>query len=375
MTLQASGAILFGALMVSLLILINARAIGEFLNVMDHPDAVRKRHDQVTPLVGGLAIMVPVLLWAGASLIWNPSLDSRLIEVVLLCGAGATLVGYADDQSSTSPSSRLLSLFLLSAIALAIDPELVPSALNWGSFQPTAIPQWFAYIFVAVGMAGYVNAVNMADGQNGVVTGMFAIWAGCLMIVTGNSTAAIAEVMFATVFVTFLFNMASRVFLGDSGSYGVAFVFGILAIRAHNRWGVSAETIVVWFFIPVMDCLRLMVARALQGQAPSDGDRDHFHHRLQDRIGKIAGLCTYLGVVGISSLTASLVPNLSLVCMVVLAAFYFSFAWLTETDARTVEKDDADEPATHEAGKSRPRLVAAANVVKFDGKDATAGRE
>jgi UDP-GlcNAc:undecaprenyl-phosphate GlcNAc-1-phosphate transferase len=366
----ADGAILFGALIASLLILSNARAIGEKLGVMDHPDTFRKRHASVTPLVGGLAIMVPVILWAAVSLIWSPPADIRLLEAVLLCGAGATLVGYADDQSSTSPSSRLLSLFLLTAIALVIDPNLIPAQFNWGSFEPTRIPEWFAFVFVAVGMAGYVNAVNMADGQNGIVTGMFVIWAGCLLLVTGGATADVAEVLIATVFATFLFNMAGKVFLGDSGSYGIAFVFGILAINAHNHWGVSAETIVVWFFIPVMDCIRLMVARALQGQAPSDADHDHFHHRLQYRIGKTAGLCTYLGVVGVSSVVSSLVPHMALVCMVVLAAFYFSFAWLTESDAEASKDNESGELADALADRSdRPRLVGNGKVLKFDSKD------
>jgi UDP-GlcNAc:undecaprenyl-phosphate GlcNAc-1-phosphate transferase len=209
-----------------------------------------------------------------------------------------------------------------------------------------------------------VNAVNWADGQNGVVTGMFSIWAACLMIVTGGTTANIAVAMFEMAVVTFLFNMAGRTFLGDAGTYGVSFVFGILAISAHNRWGVSVETIIVWFFIPIMDCLRLIVTRARQGQAPSDADRDHFHHRLQDRIGKTAGLCTYLGVVGASSLLSSVKPHLALVCMVVLAAFYFSFAWLTEVDEKVEAQGGESETDT---GKARPRLVA--------GSDTTAGRE
>ena len=368
---QMEGVALFGALMISLLILINARAIGAKLQIMDHPDSYRKNHRKATPLVGGLAIMVPVIAWASVCLIWTQSLDFKLLEAILLCGAGATLVGYADDQSSTSPSSRLLSLILLLLIALVIDPELIPVQFNWGSFEPTRIPQWFGVAFVAFGMAGYVNAVNMADGQNGVVTGLFVIWATCLMIVTGGITTNVAQVLAETVLVTFLFNMAGRVFLGDSGSYGVAFVFGLLAINAHNHWGVSAETIVVWFFIPVVDCIRLIVARALRGQAPSEGDRNHFHHRLQDRIGETAGLLTYLGAVGVSSVTASLMPHTSLVCMVVLAAFYFSFAWLTEVDSNVGKVEDGGESQSETAGKDDAASTGIANVVKFDGKNTT----
>ena len=362
---HANTQILFAALLVSLSILLYARPIAEYLDIMDRPDAVRKRHHQETPLVGGLAIMVPVVLWAWAALAWTHVADARLLTAVLLCGAGATLVGYADDQRDTSPSSRMLSLVLLAAVAMVTDPELIPVSLNWGNFSPTAIPVWFGMGFVAFAMAGYVNAVNMADGQNGIVTGMYAIWAFCLMLVTAGTTASIAEVMFETVVITFLFNMAGRIFLGDSGTYGISFVFGILAIWAHNRGGVSAETITVWFFVPVMDCLRLMITRLLKGRGPASAGRDHFHHHLQDRIGKTAGLCTYLGVVGASSVVASLRPHLTLVCMVMLAAFYFSFAWLTEVDDKSIEEaEGSDTPDT---------TAAAGNVVAFDSRDA-AGR-
>ena len=370
-TAPAGGALLFFALVASLLILLNASAIGAKLEIMDIPDNFRKKHARPTPLVGGLAIMIPVVLWAGVSLLWGPQSDLRLMQAVLLCGAGATLVGYADDQRSTSPSSRLLSLFLLMGMAVVIDPALIPAQLNWGSFEPTRIPEWFAVVFVAVAMTGYVNAVNMADGQNGIVSGMFVIWAICLLLVSGGSTANVAQVLFVTVLATFVFNLAGRVFLGDSGSYGIAFVYGLLAIDAHNNMGVSAETIAVWFFIPVMDCIRLMVARALQGQAPSNGDSDHFHHRLQLRVGRAAGLCTYLGVVGASSVIASLVPHLALVCMVVLAAFYFSFAWLTETDVEGKEEGGSVEPTD----ATRPRLMSNSKVLKFDGRDSSAGKD
>lgn len=358
---------LFGALMIALLILTNAGFVGEKLGVMDRPDGVRKTHKQITPLVGGLAIMTSLILWAAGMLALGGNLDRKFLMAVALCGAGVTLVGYADDQSSTSPSSRLLSLFLFATVALVIDPDLVPASLNWGSFVPTAIPVWFAFVFVAVAMAGFVNAVNMADGQNGVVLGMYTIWAACLMIVTNGTSATVAQVLFETAFVTFLFNMTSRVFIGDSGSYGISFVYGLLAIRAHNHWGVSAETIAVWFCIPVLDCLRLMVQRALQGQVPSDADRDHFHHRLQDRVGKPIGLAIYLGVVGVSSLVASLMPSLSLVCLVVLSGFYFSFAWLAKVD-RDEKTDAADEASADDI-----RLTGNVSVLRFDAKDTSTG--
>ena len=355
-----AGGALLGAICAEFVIFYFAKQIGEFLEVMDHPDSDRKWHAHVTPLVGGLAIMIPLAIWAGASFAWGSIANARLLLAVLLCGLGATLVGYADDQTSTSPSSRLLSLLLLTAVALTIEPSLIPVRLNWGFLGPLGLFPWAAISLMAISMAGFVNAVNMADGQNGIVTGMFVVWSLSLLAVAGGETQNIALVLFATSLTAFLFNMAGRAFLGDAGTYGVTFVFGLLAIHAHNSWGVSVATIVVWFFIPVTDCLRLIFSRALGGRAPSDADRNHFHHRLQDRVGHTFGLLIYLGAVGTSSLVASLMPSLSMLCLLLLTAFYFSLAW-TDTD-------EALEIRTAQLTKDaeRFRLVANGNVVRLD---------
>jgi UDP-GlcNAc:undecaprenyl-phosphate GlcNAc-1-phosphate transferase len=318
----ATGAVLFGALTIELLILFRAPDIGNKLNVVDYPDSGRKRHLRATPLVGGLAIVTSVLLSAAVSLMGDRSADTTLNLAVLLCGGGAALVGYADDQSSTSPSSRILILFLLSAIALVICPLLVPAAIHWAHFEAWALAPWLSYAFIAVAMAGLVNAVNMADGQNGIVIGMFVIWSVCLMAATTGQMQSLSFVLLLSCAIAWIFNMLGRVFLGDAGTYGVTFIFGILAIRAHNSGAVSAEILAVWFFIPIVDCLRLMISRIRRGQAPSNGDRNHFHHRLQDIFGTTYSCIIYLGAVAGSSIATTLMPRLSIVCLILLGTFY-----------------------------------------------------
>jgi len=325
--ISVSNAIFFGALIAEFLVLTHAHRIGGALGVMDHPDRIRKRHLKVTPLVGGLAVMAPLLIWTAAALVFGRESNDRLELAILLCGTGATLLGYTDDQTSTSPSSRLLSLILLTVIALVIAPQLLPVHLVFGFVPSIFLFPWAAYGLITIAMAGFVNAVNMADGQNGIVTGMFVIWSTCLIVVTGGGFAHdLSRVLLAASALAFLFNMAGKVFLGDGGTYGVTFVFGLLAIAVHNAGGVSAATICVWFFIPVMDCVRLMVSRVMNGRAPSTGDRNHFHHRLQARVGRSRGLILYLGAVGASSLVAAFFPQLSILGILVLFAFYVSLA-------------------------------------------------
>ena len=154
------------------------------------------------------------------------------------------------------------------------------------------------------------------------------------------------------------FNLGGRLFLGDCGAYGVTFVFAMLAIGAHAQGHVSIETIVVWFFIPVIDCLRLLISRPLRGRSPFDGDCDHFHHRLEDKLGKQFGLLAYAGMVGFSSLAATLYPTFALQCLVILSAFYFSFAW---------QSGAAEEVHGHGRGE-----MGATNVVFIGGEQKSA---
>lgn len=318
------------SLSVTLVIGFNARPLGEALRVIDHPDSYRKLHHAPTPLVGGIAILLPLLIWVTGATIFYPKIDVRLVLAVLLSGAGVGIVGFWDDKSCTRPMARTSLLLVFLAVAFVIDPHLIARVMRWGDFQPTAIEAWPYFLLMALTCVGLINAVNMADGQSGVVSGMFIIWSGCVAATGGGSIAAIAIIICAAATGVFVFNLLGKLFLGNCGSYGVTFVLGLLTAAAHVQGKVSLETVMVWFFIPVTDCLRLAISRPLRGQSPFQGDRDHFHHRLQDRFGAHRALAIYLGAVVVSSVLATWLPAAALFCLVGLSVFYFSLAWFID---------------------------------------------
>jgi UDP-GlcNAc:undecaprenyl-phosphate GlcNAc-1-phosphate transferase len=320
-------AFVVGAVLLSWLILANARFIGEKLNVIDHPDGLRKVHERPTPLVAGFGILMPFFVWVAATLATTPGGNTRALLVALLCGLGATLIGYADDQSSTSPSSRLLSILLFSGIALFLDPGLVPKSISLAGWGPLPVPYWFAVPLVTIALAGLVNAVNMADGQNGLVIGLLVIWTACVVITASGAISAMALTLLITALTAFVFNLAGLAFLGDSGTYGLGFIVGLLAIWAHNGSGVPVQTICVWFFFPVLDCLRLIVKRVRRQRFPFGADRDHFHHHLRGRLGLTLSLVVYLGVTAATSIGSALDPKLAPFFLISLVAFYFTVVW------------------------------------------------
>jgi len=326
------------ALLISLGILALGWPIGERLGVVDHPDNGRKNHARATPLVGGIAIMVPLLLWSAAGFFWPDLIGGTPIpRAVLICGGGAALVGFIDDRSSVSPVVRLSLLLALTVAALWMSPQLLPSRFHWSLMESTPVAPWLAYGLVAIGMTGFVNAVNMADGQDGGVAGRFAIWSACIVWVGNGSADDVALVILATSVAVLAFNLRGRIFLGGAGAYGVTFVFGLLILYLHDSWGLTAETVIVWLFLPIVDCLRLLIQRPLQGRSPFEPDRNHFHHRLHDRFGKHAGLGIYLGLVSVSSFAVAINRDLAPVCLAALSCAYAGLMFLTAPGAAAPE--------------------------------------
>lgn len=331
-------------LLVTLAVCLNADAIGERLGVMARPDGQRKTHARPTPQLGGVAILSGFVVWlTGALFFPHVIAPDPLLRSILLAAGGLGMVGFVDDRHEIPPLSRIALLLVFAGTAFALDPELISPTLNWQSFTPTHIPVWAYLPLMAVTMVGIVNAVNMADGQNGLVGGMFVVWTACLVLISSGTLASMAAMLCALCVVFLLFNLRGKMFLGDCGSYGVTFAIGLMVTLVHARAQVSLETLIVWFFVPVADCLRLMITRKLQGRSPFDGGRDHFHHRLMDSLGKRRSAATYVAAVAASSLCATLAPRFALVFLCVLCGFYFSFAQLSEGFRHAGNADGAED--------------------------------
>ena len=317
------------AVLVTLLICLRARPIGEAFGVMAIPDGRRKLHSRSTPQLGGVAILCGFGVWLAGNLVTGAD-DQAMLLTILLAAGGLGLVGFIDDRHEIPPASRILLLLVFTGIAFTLHPQLMIPVLHWYSFGDVVLPVWVYLVLMAVTAVGLVNSVNMADGQNGLVGSMFAAWSFCIAMVSSGVLATAGGVLCALALVFLVFNWQGKIFLGDCGSYGLTFAFGIMVTLAHARGDISLEVIVIWFFIPVLDCLRLMITRPLSGRSLFEGSRDHFHHRLIDSMGNELSALVYGGAVALSSLAATLAPHFSLVILCLMCSFYFSFARLSE---------------------------------------------
>lgn len=299
-----------------------ARRIGRALSVIDMPSGQggRKTHRVPTPLVGGLAIFVPV-----ASGLVLCSGDYGFLGPLAGCYAAMLILGLLDDRQHISPYWRLGLAAAFLAVTLVLAPDLGLQFLLFSFLdQPLFLEGWGAP-FSILCLIGLQNAVNMADGKNGIVLGMTLIWSLTMLWVAGPALAAPLLLLAVSVSVVLGFNLRGKLFIGDSGSYSLSILIGLLSIAlANHRFAqVQADLVVVWFLVPVLDCLRLILTRSLQGRGPFSPDRTHLHHYLYAVTPSWRyGLTIYLSLVGMPIVLSLAWPELTLLWLLAGAAAY-----------------------------------------------------
>jgi UDP-GlcNAc:undecaprenyl-phosphate GlcNAc-1-phosphate transferase len=321
------------ALAISLAIGWNADAIGRRFGLLDFPDpdGGRKRHMRVTPLVGGSAVALSTLA-ACAGMLVAGKLSPPLAQHVgwyAVTVAGLYAIGLADDRFGLSARIRLVLAVAMLALVVVEAPDFSLMFLRFSGQDTLWLLGGWGDAFALLCLVGLLNAVNMADGKNGLVTGLGLIWTLLLAFRLPPLFAPILAAAGASLAVTWWFNMRGRLFLGDGGSYAISAIFGLLAVYAYNVdfAGTRADDVALMFAIPVFDTVRLMIARVIAGRSPFEADRDHLHHRLHRYWGWPRGLVIYLGMVLLPNLGALLWPGSGLSWLALSALLYVGVMW------------------------------------------------
>jgi UDP-GlcNAc:undecaprenyl-phosphate/decaprenyl-phosphate GlcNAc-1-phosphate transferase len=278
-----------------------ARPVCEWVGILDMPDA-RKQHLIATPLMGGVVLLFVVfpisllLILFHMDPVWVPRLLIWAVAVAVMA-----LVGLADDRHTLTARDRLAVSFLVFGSAAIIDQAFTVRVLTFGHppFEFGVGTGWLAVAFTSLCCVGLVNAVNMADGKNGLVIGLCLGWFGLLASRAPANTLPIFSVVVAALLVLLLFNLRGKLFLGDGGTYGIATAVALLSVALYNMPGdhsgrlLTADELMLLFAVPVLDSFRLTALRLREGRSPMSPDRSHFHHHLLRWFGWPGGLIVY----------------------------------------------------------------------------------
>jgi UDP-GlcNAc:undecaprenyl-phosphate/decaprenyl-phosphate GlcNAc-1-phosphate transferase len=299
------------AFVFSYLLTFAVRAFCNKVGWLDQP-AERRVHTKPVPRLGGVAMFLSFFL---ASLLFynpGPNLNPHANELTiywLLIAAGVLLVivnGY-DDVRGLKPLPKLLAQTL--AVLIILGPwdgvfhgillftfnnpfgqAFFNPHLPWYS-EPTlfffthtsditfvAIPAILLTWFWTVGM---MNTVNWIDGMDGLATGVVAITAlfiTLISLVLRQYSIAILSGIFTGALLGFLphnWNPA-RIFMGDSGSMFLGLGLAVLSIMGGAKLALALMVLGV----PILDVAIVIINRVRRGQSPLHYDKTHLHHRL-----------------------------------------------------------------------------------------------
>jgi UDP-GlcNAc:undecaprenyl-phosphate GlcNAc-1-phosphate transferase len=248
--------------------------------IVDHPGE-RKVHSLPIPRIGGVAMAVGVLL---ASILVLPLTSA---ELYFLPAAGVVaLFGGLDDRFDLDYRIKLFGQLLAAAIVV-FGGHIQIHALTLD--DRVMLPDWISIPLTLFFLVGITNAINLADGLDGLAGGttFLSLCALALLAYSGGEvTAAALAVTFAGAILGFLrFNtFPASVFMGDAGSQLLGFAVGVLSVRATQGGSVvvSAATPILLLALPILDTLSVMVQRISEGRSPFSADKNHIHHKLLD---------------------------------------------------------------------------------------------
>jgi UDP-GlcNAc:undecaprenyl-phosphate/decaprenyl-phosphate GlcNAc-1-phosphate transferase len=248
------------------------------LLIVDQPGE-RKVHTMPVPRVGGLAMACGVL--AAALLTIHLEATDRWF----LIAAGVLIAfGAIDDRFDLDYRLKLLGqLLAVNIVVILGDVQIHTITLD----DRITLPGWLSMPLTVVFLVGVTNAINLADGLDGLAGGTTFL---CLCAVAllssigGPGTSTALALAFAGAVLGFLrFNThPASVFMGDAGSQLLGFTIGVLSIGATQSVSsqVSAALPVLLLALPILDTLSVMVQRIGEGRSPFSPDKNHIHHKL-----------------------------------------------------------------------------------------------
>lgn len=260
-----------------------ARRIG----LLDHPGG-RKDHAASTPVTGGVAIAIGTIIPALLLTHMTPQLTGLGVAALILL-----LTGVIDDLFDIRWQIRILAQCAAGlSIALIghVQVEQIGPIFGLG---PLALGG-LSVPFTVLATVGLINALNMADGLDGLA-GTMALCALLMLIAAslyaGNRDLTYGLTLISGALAGFLaFNLRTpwrkraSVFLGNSGSAYLGLVIAWAAFRLTQNPVYPVSPVLAPFLIapPVIDCLVLLVRRAMQKRSPVAADRTHVHHLMLD---------------------------------------------------------------------------------------------
>ncbi|MGD9711123.1 MAG: glycosyltransferase family 4 protein [Thermomicrobiales bacterium] len=300
------------------------KAIGLFtrFEVVDRPTS-RGVSQRVVPRAGGIPVALAVLSGLALSFSFDVFRFPSEVERLLLLIAGGTVVAIVlvvDDAVGLSVKSKLGIQVL--AAGLVVLPRLRGplhgislDQFNLPLTGQVSIPLLIAIPATVLWFVGMMNAVNWADGIDGMAASLSLVAAAIMFLHTWfwprhdpQFTISLLALTIAAAICGFLpFNWnPARIMLGDSGANFLGFMLAGLSIIG----GAKMATALLVMGLPLLDVVWVVTSRKLAHRPITGADMSHLHHRLLRRGWSQSRIVMVVSMISFAfGMAALLLPN------------------------------------------------------------------
>ena len=249
-------------------------------NLLDVPNE-RKNHKFPTPISGGIIILISLFIFY--FLLQNILfiklyffLDILLISTIFF------FIGAYDDKKNPKTILKInLILILLLSLTVVFDDFVVQELRFKYFFQDGITLKYLSIPFTIFCIFMFFNALNYADGKNGVCI-TYVIF---VIIFLSSIQGDFKEFYFLnilTLIILLFYNLRDKLFLGNNGVNLLSIYLSLIIIKTYNlkSFDFYCDEIFLLMLIPGIDATRVTVQRIYKKISPVKPDKKHLHHYL-----------------------------------------------------------------------------------------------
>lgn len=243
----------FLVFLMSLILTFFMMKLAKKFNIVDKPDDKLKKHERVTPYLGGIAILLSFSIFV------NHGFYFLLFSTII------ALLGLIDDIKKISAVFRFIFEFIYSFFAAYIFIDNSGMLLN---------------LFLAFVGVSIINAFNMIDGMDGLSSGLAMISLLFFYYFLGGQSIII---VILSILGFYFYNYPpAKIFLGDSGSYLIGFILYYYLLQMTNNFGYGGFFVsLVILGIFLTDLVWAFIRRIINSGKIFNGDKDHIYDKVR----------------------------------------------------------------------------------------------
>ncbi len=294
---------------------------------IDHTKGSQKIHDNNIKRIGGLSIVLSIFLMIKISeFFFEINNKDGLLSIYFYCSV-IFLIGFVEDLiKDIKPRKRLLALFIITFLWLISFEQLIQNT-NIDFVDNLIKLKTFAVILTMICIISTLNATNMMDGANGLLT-IFVILVNVILLVYASHSKDLFLVNFLFIFIGSLlgflvFNWPKGIiFLGDGGSYFLGAILSTLLIYMSNTLNnfnmLNALIIMIY---PIWELIFTVFRRIYNSSNLTQPDNLHLHTILHANIKKINLPKKY--IINNNALTGLIINIIALLPSIIFLFFKF----------------------------------------------------